>query len=214
MGDFRTSTYLQEQLDDLDLDQDESGSAEDSESISPGDRALLQKLQMMLVESYEAFSSEECERVHRVFSAESSTCEYFLDDYFDRRLTGEVRHIVQRVMRFEPIVVSKVPTGSVNVYLREAVCYYVYGLHQGAVTLARAAMEQGLRERVPCGRKPLVLGRAHRRCREIQGSASGASSNGHRRATLWKRRSSSAAVRSRSRMRSSHESTGGVKATV
>src|SRR5207302_10234441 len=143
----RISSYLREQLEDF--DQDDSESTDETEAISPEDRALLAKLQVMLVESYEALSTDECERVHMMFSANRSLCEYFLDDYFARRQIDDVPQIVQRVMKFEPIIVSKVPTGPVNVYLREAVRCHIHGLHQGAVTLARAAMEQGLRERVP-----------------------------------------------------------------
>jgi hypothetical protein len=147
MGDLRTSSYLREQLDDF--DRDDSGSTDEGDAIAPEDRALLTKLQVMLVESYEALSTDECERVHSMFSSNRSLCEYFLDDHFARHLVDEVPQIVQRVMKFEPIIVSKVPTGPVNVYLREAVRCHIHGLHQGAVTLARAAMEQGLRERVP-----------------------------------------------------------------
>ena len=84
-----------------------------------------------------------------MFSANRSLSEYCLDDYFTRQLLDDIPAIVQRVMKFEQIVVAKVPTGPVNVYLREAVRCHIHGLHQGAVTLARAAMEQGLRERVP-----------------------------------------------------------------
>lgn len=147
MGDFRISSYLREQLEDF--DQDDSQTTAEPDAISPDDRALLAKLQVMLVESYEALSTDECERVHSMFSANRGLCEYFLDDYFARRQIDDIPQIVQRVMKFEPIVVSKVPTGPVNVYLREAVRCHIHGLHQGAVTLARAAMEQGLRERVP-----------------------------------------------------------------
>src|SRR5262249_28310274 len=50
---------------------------------------------------------------------------------------------------FEPIIVTKPPQGSANVYLQEAVRSHIHGLHQGAVSLARAAIEQGLREKVP-----------------------------------------------------------------
>ena len=117
--------------------------------MSANDKALLAKLQGMLVESYEGLSSEECERVHMMFAASRDVCEYFLDDHFARRLVDDVAQIVQRIMKFEPITVSTMPIGPVNVYFREAVRCHVHGLHQGAVTLARAAMEQGLRERVP-----------------------------------------------------------------
>jgi hypothetical protein len=138
------STYLSESLDDFDREY-----AALEETAAGDDRAILAKLETILVESYEVLSPDEYERVHQVFMARPSLCEYCLDNHFSRRLLRDLPQIVQRVMKFEPIVVAKVPTGPVNVYLREAVRCHIYGLHQGAVTLARAAMEQGFRERVP-----------------------------------------------------------------
>jgi hypothetical protein len=147
MGDFRISSFLREQLEEF--DRDDSQLNDEPDAISLEDRATLAKLQVMLVESYEALSTDECERVHGMFAANRDLCEYFIDDYFARRQIDDIPQIVQRVMKFDPVVVSRVPTGSVNVYLREAVRCYIHGLYQGAVTLARAALEQGLRERVP-----------------------------------------------------------------
>src|SRR2546425_12930032 len=135
MSDFRTSSYLREQLEDF--DQEGSESTGQSEAMSSKDKALLAKLQGMLVESYEALSTDECERVHMMFAASRDVCEYFLDDHFARRLVDDIPQIVQRIMKFEPITVSKMPIGPVNVYLREAVRCHINGLHQGAVTLAR-----------------------------------------------------------------------------
>jgi hypothetical protein len=147
MEDFRASAYLRDQL--AELDQDDDAPSESFEAISAEDSAAIRKLQEMLLESLAGLSSQECERVHRAFSELGDTCEYMLDDYFARHLVDEVPAIVARILRFEPVVVPDVPTGPANVYLREAVRCYVFGLNQGAVTLARAAIEQGLRERVP-----------------------------------------------------------------
>jgi hypothetical protein len=117
--------------------------------MSPADHALIRRLEGILLESYEALSVEEGMQVHQVFSAEGDACEYLLDDYFSRHLVSKIPEIIARVMRFDPILVYTLPAGPVNAYLREAVRCYVHGLHQGAVVLARAAMELGLRERVP-----------------------------------------------------------------
>lgn len=152
MDEFRTSRYLHEHL--LSLDQDYSVISEEtaSERLSGDDRALLQKLQAMLVESYESLSTRECERVHFFFRKSPDACKYELDDYFARFLVSQVPDIVKRVMQFEPVAISKAPGAPANVYLREAMRCYFFGLHQGAVTLARAAVEQALREQVPYAR--------------------------------------------------------------
>lgn len=140
-----TSRYLREQLAEFDREEPEDGLGQ----VSGEDRALLTKMQRMLVESYESLSTDEYERIHAMFSSHRSVCEYFLDDYFARRLLDDVPRIVKRIMMFAPIIVTTSPKGSANVYLQEAVRSHVHGLHQGAVTLARAAVEQGLIERVP-----------------------------------------------------------------
>src|SRR5262245_34716007 len=140
-----TSHYLRRQLEELDREEPEDGLG----SVSEEDRALLSKLQHKLVDSYESLSTEESERILGMFSANRRVCEYFLDDHFTRRLVDEVPRIIERIMKFEPIIVAKPARGSANIYLQEAVRSHIYGLHQAAVSLARAAIEQGLNERVP-----------------------------------------------------------------
>lgn len=144
-ADLRTSTYLQDQLSQLDAEYP----PEDVEPIPPEDIAAVRKWQKMLVESLIGLSSKDCERVHHGLSTAGDACAYMLDDYFARHLVAQMPSIVVRIRRFEPVVVPDGPPKLVNLYLSEAVRCYIFGLNQGAVTLARAAVEQGLRERVP-----------------------------------------------------------------
>jgi hypothetical protein len=72
-----------------------------------------------------------------------------LDDFLCRKLVSEIPKIVERVLKLEPIVTVEDPSDSVHVYFRQAMRCYALGIPLAAVALARACLEQALRERVP-----------------------------------------------------------------
>jgi len=107
---------------------------------------MMAALQSVLLDSYESLSSEQTKNVMGEYR---DACEWLLDDYFCRKLLAEIPDMVQRLLRFDEIVVGQAPSETVQVYHRQAVRSYVFGLHQAAVALARAALEQALREQLP-----------------------------------------------------------------
>lgn len=126
MDYLHTSTYVRQQLE----------------------LVVREHLGRWLSESFEGLTTEVYERIYQIFS-DAKAVEFVLDDYLSRSLSADVPDFVKRVMRLEPVPVPRLPEGPANVYLREAARCYFHGLNQGAVTLARAAVEQGLRECVP-----------------------------------------------------------------
>lgn len=84
---------------------------------------------------------------------------FWLDDHCTREMLRKVPKMVQRTMRLTTLRVTispkdlvkrlpdrRVTAGPVNTYLREATRTYVSGFWHASVVLARAALEQGLRD--------------------------------------------------------------------
>lgn len=69
-----------------------------------------------------------------------------MDDYYCRRLLDSVPAIVKRSLRFDPIFARRLADPRVSEYLREAVRCFTFGFFQGAIALARTALEQATRD--------------------------------------------------------------------
>jgi hypothetical protein len=132
-----------------DLDSIDGSSQPDRASIEG--EAILATIRSNLLESYEALSTEESHRLVRLLRDYPDSCAWLLDDHLSKVLVSQIPRMVKRILRFQPIVVPAVPDAAVNAYLREAVRAYWFGLFQAAVSLARAALEHALRQRVPYG---------------------------------------------------------------
>lgn len=102
-----------------------------------------------LLESLETLSSEDNERLCAWLRDYPDACGRLLDDHISKLLVRGVPDKVRRVLRFQPVLTAQVPDRAVHVFLQEAVRSYLYAHFQAAVALARAAVEQALRTRVP-----------------------------------------------------------------
>lgn len=74
--------------------------------------------------------------------------EEWLDEYFIREMIRKVPKMVERTMRLSNLGVEKAPPEQLNLYLQEASKCFVLGLPQASIALCRAALEQGIRERL------------------------------------------------------------------
>lgn len=74
-----------------------------------------------------------------------------LDDLYCRELLRAVPEMVERTRTLSNLTLSDLPDNESFVYLREAANCYLFGLPSAAVALARAAVEESLRER--CSRR-------------------------------------------------------------
>lgn len=84
-----------------------------------------------------------------VRSDEPGGIEALLDDALCRKFVKEVPEMVRRLAVFERLALADEPAVGVRAFFREAVRCYVLGLSAASVALARACMEQALRETVP-----------------------------------------------------------------
>lgn len=89
-----------------------------------------------------------------VRSDEPGGIEALLDDALCRKFVKEVPEMVRRLAAFERLAVDNEPTDSVRAFFQEAVRCHVLGLSAASVALARACMEQALRETIPLPHAP------------------------------------------------------------
>lgn len=155
--DERTSTYLQNCLDELvgagdsDLDQPLVSRMHEYASANV---SVFRELIKVVVDEYEDLSSGP-RPASNVTADVQRLIEIGLDDYFSRALVSRVPEIVNRLMTFERLRVRELPSDPVRLYLREAIRCYVLGLVQACIALTRAALEQALRERIPYANRNL-----------------------------------------------------------
>lgn len=71
-----------------------------------------------------------------------------LDEYYTRELLAQIPKIVSRTLRVSQIVSERSASAPLAMYLAEATRSYIFGFWQSTVALARAAVEEGLKERV------------------------------------------------------------------
>lgn len=146
---MKTSEYLQAQLNSLTYDVDFGDDLREADPAAVESERLMKIVRSALLESLETVSSEDNEGLCAWLRDYPDACADMLDDHISKLLVGSVPEMVRRLLRFQPIVGSKVADKVVNVYLSEAMRSYLYGHFQAAVALSRAALEQALRATVP-----------------------------------------------------------------
>jgi hypothetical protein len=139
MSSQKLSEWFAEQLRDMD----------EACGEKPGDTNELVRDERKMVAALEGFSEDVPASLIAIRQKyDRGTLEYWLDDYYVRRFLREAPKIVQRTMQLDPLGAKSLPPSKVNFYVREATRCFVYGFSAASVILSRAALEQGLRERV------------------------------------------------------------------
>ena len=103
---------------------------------------LVDKILRQLVEWRKTFAPKSKDEGIELFSSP-----VFLDEFYCRHLLKEVPAIVERTVSLSHLTLSGI-SDSEFVYLREAANCYIFGLPQAAVALARAAVEDCLRNKL------------------------------------------------------------------
>src|SRR5260221_12489044 len=66
--------------------------------------------------------------------------------YYSRQSVKDVPSIAKRFLRLSPVLVGRVPSDEVSLYLREATQTFIHGFFQASTALSRAALEAGINE--------------------------------------------------------------------
>ena len=140
-----TSEHCLASIDALDIDND-------TESIEPGEQALevdertVRLIVQDLIASREAFTGSNLAVIETLVRNDRSLFEYLVDDRLTRDLLYSIPSYVKRILSLSRLESGTLPSQTTNVYLREAVRTYVFGLSQASIALSRAALEQSLKD--------------------------------------------------------------------
>jgi hypothetical protein len=123
--------------------------------LSPEDRQEQEKALKIvgvivdeIIKSRETLSDTGLAAIETIVQSDPDLVKGFLDDRFTRDLVGSIPGYVERTMQLSRLEASGMPSKITNGYLREAVRTYILGLPQASVALSRAALEQGLKEKL------------------------------------------------------------------
>ena len=98
--------------------------------------------------SREGFTGEGFDAVEELVQKSPDFITDELDDFLTRLLLEEVPAMAERIIKLSRLDATIRPSNTTAGYIQEAVRTYVYGLPQASVAISRAALEQGLKERL------------------------------------------------------------------
>jgi hypothetical protein len=101
-----------------------------------------------IVASRETLTDSKLASVDKLVESNPGLIGSFLDDRFTRELISKIPGYVDRTLELSRLHASDTPSSLTNSYLCEAVRTYIFGLPQASVALSRAALEQGLKEKL------------------------------------------------------------------
>jgi hypothetical protein len=131
------SDHLTEVIDDSDLQE-----GLEEKNV----RATVENLVRVAMSSLEGFAPSAAKQLLSFWQAYPSHWRWAIDDYYARQGVKDVPQIAQRFLRLSPVLVGRVPSDEVGVYLREATQTFIHGFFQASTALSRAALEAGINE--------------------------------------------------------------------
>jgi hypothetical protein len=122
-------------------DADQDASAEEKTA-----RSTVDKLITVAMSSLEGFAPAAADQLLKFWRNSPDSWHWAVDDYYARQSVTDIAQIVRRFLKLTPVLVGRIPSDEVSVYLREATRTYIHGFFQASTALSRAALEAGINE--------------------------------------------------------------------
>lgn len=135
-------SYIKENLDDL----SDLSLQEQQETVEA--RKIVEVIVSEVIKSRETLSEGRLRTIENLVRSDPGLIAHFLDEYFTREVIDAVPGYVRRTLELSPLEAADTPSKVTNTYIREATRTYILGLPQASIALCRAALEQGLKERL------------------------------------------------------------------
>jgi len=132
---------LSQHLDWYIQDSDQDASSEEKAA-----RSTVEKLIAVAMSSLEGFAPAAADQLIKFWHQDPENWSCAVDDYYARQSIRDIPRIVQRFLKLTPVLVGRIPSDEVSLYLREATRSYIYGFLQASTALSRAALEAGINE--------------------------------------------------------------------
>lgn len=107
---------------------------------------VVEKLIRSATSSLEGFAPVAANQVLSFWKANRRNWKWAVDDFYSRQCVSTIPQIVERFLKLTPVLVGRVPSAEVSLYLKEATQCFLHGFFQGSTALSRAAMEAGINE--------------------------------------------------------------------
>jgi hypothetical protein len=137
--------YIEESDSKRDLSPDERAEAEKNER-------LVRFVTEHMVAARETFLTKPMREIERLLDSDRDLIASLMDDYNTRQQLDRVHDYVKRTLELTQLEHFRddirIPSETTRTYLREATRTFIYGLDQACIALCRAAVEQGLKDRL------------------------------------------------------------------
>ena len=135
-------SYVKEQLCDVsDL------SVQEQQDIAEG-RKIAETVATQVIRSREMLAEIRSRTIETFIHTNPDLIEDVLDEYFTVEVIHAVPGYVERILQLSQMEASTTPSDITNSYIREATRTYILGFPLASIALSRAALEQGLKERL------------------------------------------------------------------
>ena len=128
---------------------------DDPSDLSPLEQQEIVKAQKIaeviatkVIRSRETISEVQSKGIENMVRSDPGLIAGCLDEFFTREVIKAVPAYVERTLQWSQMEAALTPSTATNTYFREATRTYILGLPQASIALCRAALEQGLKERL------------------------------------------------------------------
>jgi hypothetical protein len=126
---------------------------------------LIESVAKHIIATRETFLEKPIAALEEFREANPDWVSSMLDGYYTRQQLDRIHDYVDRTMQLAQLTLSReelrIPSEVTRTYLREATRTFIYGMDQACIALCRAAVEQGLKDRLERQGKGVFLERGH-----------------------------------------------------
>ena len=133
--------FLSDALEEYIKNSDQEFEEEDNEA-----RLVVGKLVKSATSSLEGFAPSEAKVLLAFWQRHPESWKWATDEFYSRQSVSDIPKVVRRFLKLSPVLVGRIPSTEVSLYLREATQCFLHGFYQGSTALSRAAMEAGINE--------------------------------------------------------------------
>jgi hypothetical protein len=145
--DLTLSEEVRSYIDTLDWEYDRDLSPEERLEAKEA-RKIIKVIVSEVIKSRETLTDSELKGIEVLIQTNPDLIAHLLDEYYSREVVDAVQGYVRRTLQLSRMEAADTPSSVTNAYLREATRTFILGLPQACIALCRAALEQGMKERL------------------------------------------------------------------
>lgn len=149
-NDLTLSQQVQSYIEVLDweVERDLSGLSPEEREEAVRARKIVEVIVSEVIKSRETLTENPIKGIEKLIRSDPDLIESCLDDRFTREVIDAISGYVARTLQLSQMEAASTPSKVTNTYIREATRTYILGFPQASIALCRAALEQGLKERL------------------------------------------------------------------